>query len=97
MVAIGVYTSMCVTPCRAEGVDEECSGRERGECDCGKCACYVQDTLLRTVSEQNTTNKMYLNFFTSLWGILLCSMESIGEYFVLLASKWEEGQANQPS
>jgi hypothetical protein len=34
--------------CKTEEVTEECSGRKRGECDCGQCACYVQDQLLRT-------------------------------------------------
>ena len=37
---------------RSEVVPEECSGRGRGECDCGQCVCHVQEELLRTVSLQ---------------------------------------------
>ena len=35
--------------CRVGLNDEECSGRSRGECNCGKCTCYIQEELLRTV------------------------------------------------
>ena len=45
---------------------EECSGRERGECDCGECTCYIQEELLRTVRKyHNCFSPEIIDVFTA--------------------------------
>ena len=63
-MCIYIYLTLLVLSCSVGLNEEECSGRSRGECDCGQCTCYIQEELLRIVQALLVIHVMLQAWYT---------------------------------
>ena len=74
MSCSAILLSLCsiLVGCRPGLNNEECSGRKRGECQCGKCVCHVQEDLLIQVLHTLSCKMIAFMHYGSLHMCIMC-------------------------